>query len=296
MFFLLLRKLIINYDSKKLLAITYSLFLSLYYSSTGELTLYDLVTHNSAHYELQVTHKLFGLCTLNTASSYYSLPRFPASPNYHGSSSSNDCSAMSISASPISVTVNSTPLGSRRESLLEKNEVLSRSESEEPGKTNVLLEVEDEESEWDDGDEQSEQDVGEQGNDMFVACAWNGTTYLIDWSAAAEEMMSRAGEDAGGAIREETGMEVGSVGGSDEEWEDVEGEFVMEQKPEKEEGGNEKNEKQKRRFHVVKFTFEERVCAFAAGKKFSFESDKDRLACIRSKTWFSFSFTVANII
>ncbi|RUS23384.1 hypothetical protein BC937DRAFT_92504 [Endogone sp. FLAS-F59071] len=231
-------------------------------SMDGELTLYDLVTHNSAHYELQVTHKLFGLCTLNTASSYYSRP---ASPNYHGSSSSNDCSATSIAASPISVTVDSTPFGSRRESLLEKDEVLGRSESEELGKADIPLENEGEENEGDDGDdEQSEQDTEEQASDMFVVCAWNGTTYLIDWSAAAEEMMSRAGEDAGGAIREETGMEVESVERSDDEWKD-EGEFVTEQKPEKEEGGNEKNEKEKRKFHVVKFTFEERVCAFAAG-------------------------------
>ncbi|RUS23995.1 hypothetical protein BC938DRAFT_474293, partial [Jimgerdemannia flammicorona] len=229
-------------------------------------TLYDLVTHNSTHYELQVTQKLFGLCTFNT----YTPPAYPGFANYPGSSAS---SVTGAAASPISGTASSVPsvpsVLSRRESLRDDEVIFGASGSDAEIGELALLERE-EEDDWED-------EAG--GYDMFVACAWNGMTYLIDWSVAAEEMATGEGggeEVVGGKMREEEQAGRESEGESEDEWEDVEVERIVEaaRKADADGGGEEKwrdgeggqgVEREKKRFHVAKFAFEERVCAFAAG-------------------------------
>lgn len=81
---------------------------------------------------------------------------------------------------------------------------------------------------WSEGSE----DEDEPGCDLFVACAWNGVTYLIDWS-------KKIGDD-----HEDSDDDISE---SDTE----------------EEQQQQQNSKIK--YQLVKFAFEGRVCAFTAG-------------------------------
>lgn len=81
---------------------------------------------------------------------------------------------------------------------------------------------------WSEGSENG----NEPGCDLFVACAWNGVTYLIDWS-------KRIGDDCEDEYTSNSS--------------DTENEEEQEQR------------NSKIKYQLVKFAFEGRVCAFTAG-------------------------------
>ncbi|KAI8047362.1 uncharacterized protein B0P05DRAFT_566251 [Gilbertella persicaria] len=144
-------------------------------SMDGKFSIYDLKTETISQKDLYVTHKLFSLATLDVSS-------LPQQVNYTKPSgiqtpmSSN--SHLRFSTTPHKGSLNSRSssfTGSRRNS---KHVEEHTSEEEEEEDSDYESEA------WSENGSELED---EPGCDLFVACAWNGVTYLIDWSKKEEE-------------------------------------------------------------------------------------------------------------
>ncbi|KAI7900612.1 uncharacterized protein BX663DRAFT_488237 [Cokeromyces recurvatus] len=121
-------------------------------SMDGKFSIYDLKTKTISERDLFVTHKLFSLATLDistTPSYHHHRPPTKQQTSLSSSSSSPRQSQSSASSSASSSFSSSD----------DDNESIPWSAAEE------------------DEDEEKE-----PGCNLFVACAWNGVTYLIDWS------------------------------------------------------------------------------------------------------------------
>ncbi|KAI9267802.1 hypothetical protein BY458DRAFT_533857 [Sporodiniella umbellata] len=129
-------------------------------SMDGKFSIYDLQKKTLSHRDLFVTHKLFSLATLDISKS-------PVR--------SSEVNMMKPSdAIPISNSQLNQSSGIEGDS----EETESSSSSEDTSEAS--------DSEFESWDEASEEDET-PGCDLFVACAWNGVTYLIDWSRRIED-------------------------------------------------------------------------------------------------------------
>ncbi|KAF7732075.1 integrin alpha FG-GAP repeat-containing protein 2 [Apophysomyces ossiformis] len=239
-------------------------------SMDGKFTVYDLRTKTSSQSDLFVTHKLFSLATLDIStahthctqlnmrpdrsslSSNSPQPRLPAPFVRTDSASSNALSPgfsrLSISNSGMTEK-NETKNTSQNDAAaglvtptsvtshifsLQNNEDSGTSSDDDinvhhhPGRHSLdSSSISGSEGSWSEGSEA--EDLPD--NELFVACAWNGVTYLIDWSKRVEEKE----KEKEGEGEEEVLQEDSSLG------------------------------KSKIKFQLVKFAFEGRVCAFTAG-------------------------------
>ncbi|CEG72816.1 hypothetical protein RMATCC62417_08304 [Rhizopus microsporus] len=127
-------------------------------SMDGKFSIYDLKNKTISHRDLFVTHKLFSLATLDI-----SKPSIRSNnSDYESSVKQSDATASkSGTQTPISHT----------------SQLRYTSELDEGSSSEY-----DDES-WDEVSENEET----PGCDLFVACAWNGVTYLIDWSRRRED-------------------------------------------------------------------------------------------------------------
>lgn len=100
---------------------------------------------------------------------------------------------------------------------------------------------------WSEGSESE----NEPGCDLFVACAWNGVTYLIDWS-------KRTGDDDND----------GDENDDDDQYEDIDEDEDDEETYSSSSSNSDNKTREnasKIKYQLVKFAFEGRVCAFTAG-------------------------------
>lgn len=104
---------------------------------------------------------------------------------------------------------------------------------------------------WSEGSESE----NEPGCDLFVACAWNGVTYLIDWS-------KRIGDDDNDDDDEDEEDQYEDV--DDDENEEETDSFNSSDSDNKT-GQQQRQNASKIKYQLVKFAFEGRVCAFTAG-------------------------------
>ncbi|KAI7867637.1 hypothetical protein BDF14DRAFT_1874845 [Spinellus fusiger] len=225
----------------------------------GKLTIYDLRTKTSSHCDLQVTHKLFSLATLDVSavtpherayqhrqplSSSHTCPNSPSSQSGKGGEQSTTHSPVISTSSRLSSLASHwhEKIGREENALALFPQTLSDTSSAiEPEAFGSADTSEDFQSDstmeaplrrdsresvslYDTDDSWSEGVEGEDfpDSELFVACAWNGVTYFIDWSKRIED----ATDDSS----------------------------TLQSYP-----------RSKIKFQLVKFAFEGRVCAFTAG-------------------------------
>lgn len=162
-------------------------------------------------------------------------PRHGTSLN-EGSRSSSKLSlnglANSFRKKAISSQSNSDEEDENTEDIVDDDIINRRTDDVLTSDTNDISNTDDDEDDsdyesvpWSEGSE----DENEPGCDLFVACAWNGVTYLIDWSK--------------------------KMGDDHEEDDDISASDTDE----------EQQQNSKIKYQLVKFAFEGRVCAFTAG-------------------------------
>ncbi|KAI8992431.1 hypothetical protein BDB01DRAFT_778431 [Pilobolus umbonatus] len=147
-------------------------------SMDGKFSIYDLATKSTSQRDLFVTHKLFSLATLDVSKPAYRLPETVAT---------NTPLSSNLPLSLNEDTISSTGKPEKR---LYTTEIEDEDEQDEEIVMNTTTDdtQSDEDSDyesvpWSEGSEN--EDVPEC--DLFVACAWNGVTYLIDWSKRLED-------------------------------------------------------------------------------------------------------------
>lgn len=229
-----------------------------------------MLTNTTSQRDLFVTHKLFSLATLDVSSPSTAVAASAASANVEKSGPMRARCGTGGTQTPMSGTSNlryeattprlDTPLneGSRNSSKLSLNALVNsygpkdsqnNSDNEEDVINKRANDTAPSESDTysddnrDDGDDESDyesvpwsegsESENEPGCDLFVACAWNGVTYLIDWS-------KRIGDD------------------EDEDQWATDSDTSDTEKPAH-------DDTSKIKYQLVKFAFEGRVCAFTAG-------------------------------
>ncbi|KAG0168198.1 integrin alpha FG-GAP repeat-containing protein 2 [Apophysomyces sp. BC1015] len=208
-------------------------------SMDGKFTIYDLRTKTSSQSDLFVTHKLFSLATLDISTAHTQCaqlgvrsekdspsssspqPRFP-SPFIRTDSSSSNAVSPTFSRPPLftsglsdrteskitsqsdtdTTLVTPTSIASDVFSLQSNDNSIDSSDESESTHQLRRDSVESgsvcgTEGSWSEGDEK--EDLPE--NELFVACAWNGVTYLIDWSKQLEEDSEGSSPSTGSNIR-----------------------------------------------------------------------------------------------
>lgn len=247
-----------------------SFVLTFFFLLVGKFSIYDLLTNTTSQRDLFVTHKLFSLATLDVSSPSTPVAASAASANVEKSGPVRARCGTGGTQTPMSGTSNlryeattprlDTPLneGSRNSSKLSLNALVNsygpkdsqnNSDNEEDvinKRANDIASTESDtysDDNGEDGDDESDyesvpwsersESENEPGCDLFVACAWNGVTYLIDWS-------KRIGDDEG-----------------DDQWA-TDSDTSDTEKPAH-------DDTSKIKYQLVKFAFEGRVCAFTAG-------------------------------
>jgi hypothetical protein len=237
-------------------------------SMDGKFSIYDLKSKTTSQRDLFVTHKLFSLATLNVSNRVEEVHNTNTNTAHQHLHSHYQHSSFKSSQHPRSTNSLLSPSGSHHSSKLSlvtpdyPNSISNRRKSHHNNASNdtdnddgydeeedAYSEANDEDytdddddnlinEEEDDSDYESvpwsEKSETEEAPDcdLFVACAWNGVTYLIDWS-------KRTDDD------DESSSQSSSASESDDELQPL---------------------KSKIKYQLVKFAFEGRVCAFTAGK------------------------------
>lgn len=149
----------------------------------GKFSIYDLKTKTISHRDLFVTHKLFSLATLDMSRSAIRTSQEYTRPSGIQTSQLKQSSeAVVVEDSEESEESDKEEELSSSSSLSSDEESLSDEESdEEPEESSNSSSDEDS---WGEASSESEETPG---CDLFVACAWNGVTYLIDWSRRIED-------------------------------------------------------------------------------------------------------------
>ncbi|KAG1470927.1 hypothetical protein G6F56_002409 [Rhizopus delemar] len=152
-------------------------------SMDGKFSIYDLKTKTISHRDLFVTHKLFSLATLDMSRSAIRTSQEYTRPSGIQTSQLKQSSeAVVVEDSEESEESDKEEELSSSSSLSSDEESLSDEESdEEPEESSNSSSDEDS---WGEASSESEETPG---CDLFVACAWNGVTYLIDWSRRIED-------------------------------------------------------------------------------------------------------------
>ncbi|OZJ02500.1 hypothetical protein BZG36_04845 [Bifiguratus adelaidae] len=165
-------------------------------SMDGRFTLYDLLTKRSVEHELAVTHKLFALTSLNLAEPKFeqrlggSWLRSSISSSYAPSLGSHRSGGDHRSRNP-------STAGSGTVSGMRTPDALAARPPPLPITLEGIVRAADDACERspsvDDGDDIEDRDPFDDyyaedynANEMFVACAWNGVTYFIDWNRLFE--------------------------------------------------------------------------------------------------------------
>lgn len=235
----------------------------------GKFSIYDLLTNTTSQRDLFVTHKLFSLATLDVSSPstaaavsanveksglgnararygtggtqtpmsgtsnlrYEATPRLDTPPLLN--EGSRNSSKISLNALVNSYGPKDSQNNSDNEDDVINKRTTASTESDTYSDGNGGEDGEDESDyesvPWSEGSESE----NEPGCDLFVACAWNGVTYLIDWS-------KRIGDDE-----------------DDDQWA-TDSDTSDTEKPAH-------DDTSKIKYQLVKFAFEGRVCAFTAG-------------------------------
>ncbi|KAI9273425.1 hypothetical protein EDC94DRAFT_690370 [Helicostylum pulchrum] len=238
-------------------------------SMDGKFSIYDLLTNTTSQRDLFVTHKLFSLATLDVSSPstaaavsadveksglgnararygtggtqtpmsgtsnlrYEATPRLDTPPLLN--EGSRNSSKISLNALVNSYGPKDSQNNSDNEDDVINKRTTASTESDTYSDGNGGEDGEDESDyesvPWSEGSESE----NEPGCDLFVACAWNGVTYLIDWS-------KRIGDDE-----------------DDDQWA-TDSDTSDTEKPAH-------DDTSKIKYQLVKFAFEGRVCAFTAG-------------------------------
>ncbi|KAG1134784.1 hypothetical protein G6F42_000205 [Rhizopus arrhizus] len=151
-------------------------------SMDGKFSIYDLKNKTLSHRDLFVTHKLFSLATLDITKS-------PARSNIDHVQQ-NDATKSGIHTTSSNTSQLRHSSGVEEQSEEDSEDVEEDDEDDEDDE-----DYEDEDSEdkdyHNDSDYESWDEASESeevpGCDLFVACAWNGVTYLIEWSRRIED-------------------------------------------------------------------------------------------------------------
>ncbi|KAF1802959.1 hypothetical protein FB192DRAFT_1279549 [Mucor lusitanicus] len=139
-------------------------------------SIYDLKTKTTSQRDLFVTHKLFSLATLDVSAA-------SSRPSNNRSRSSSKLSLNGL----VNNSSKKQPLRHQHgaESSNEEEDENGDEDEDSSSVSDALSTTDDEDDSdyesvpWSEGSEMEDE---EPGCDLFVACAWNGVTYLIDWS------------------------------------------------------------------------------------------------------------------
>lgn len=230
-------------------------------SMDGKFSIYDLRTKTTSQRDLFVTHKLFSLATLDVSSSINVPPPPPPieekKKKYYDPIETGTHTPMSGSSNlRYAATPRKTSSlneSSRNSSKLSLNALVNPTTKEDEDIINKKssegsVYTSEDEGDGDDSDyesvpwsEGSESDEG-PGCDLFVACAWNGVTYLIDWS---KRIGDEEEEDSWATESDDSSSSTSSSASTEK--------------------ASSFHETSKIKYQLVKFAFEGRVCAFTAG-------------------------------
>jgi hypothetical protein len=148
----------------------------------GKFSIYDLKNKTLSHRDLFVTHKLFSLATLDITKS-------PARSNIDHVQQ-NDATKSGIHTTSSNTSQLRHSSGVEEQSEEDSEDVEEDDEDDEDDEDYEEEDSEDKDyhndSDYESWDEASESEEV-PGCDLFVACAWNGVTYLIEWSRRIED-------------------------------------------------------------------------------------------------------------
>ncbi|KAI7894310.1 uncharacterized protein EV154DRAFT_415442 [Mucor mucedo] len=159
-------------------------------SMDGKFSIYDLRTKTTSQRDLFVTHKLFSLATLDVSTSTFLASKSELGKSSFGKqhtlhqTNTGTQTPMSGTSHLRFATTDSEDNNADDNNLGNHNKradniVTSGTDSSSSGTNDEDDDDSDYESvPWSEGSEIE----NEPGCDLFVACAWNGVTYLIDWS------------------------------------------------------------------------------------------------------------------